>query len=234
MNYREVIRKSIHLILTVILLSPFILRFFKIEVNASAFYSVLSIAALTLNAIQIKRPLLRSEMKRFVRERREKFLEDMKNFLPLKSQVTSQVLNRIEEKIRGFEDFIDEQLLIVERDYEKRGGHIGLTYGIIGVTISYFLFGEYSFYGIVSLATTDFVSTLVGGLKGTHRLPLINKTIEGTISGFTIFLTILLLLGKASHISMLLSVVAAFIEAYAIEDNLFLPVTVSFLSSILL
>jgi len=201
--------------------------------DAKVFYSILSIAALTLNAIQIKKPLLRSEVKGFMRERREKFFNDIRNYIPLKSRVTSQVIDKVEEKIRGIEDLIDYQLSIVERDYEKRGGYIGLTYGILGVTLSYFLFEDYAFYGVVSLATTDAVATLVGGLAGVHKLPLTSKTFEGSIAGFITFFTVLLSIGASPLRSLILSIAAAAVEAYTVEDNLLLPIIVSFLSTII-
>ncbi len=231
MNYREFIRKGLHFFLSLILLLPFLLSHLEITFNTAVFYSVLSIVALTLNAMQIKRPLLRSEVKSFMRERREKFFNDIRNYIPLKSRITSQVVDRIEEKIHGIEDLIDYQLSIVERDYEKRGGYIGLTYGVLGVTLSYFLFEDYAFYGVISLATTDVVSTLVGGLKGTHRLPLTSKTLEGSVSGFTTFFIVLISTGVSPLASFILSTVAAIVEAYTVEDNLLLPITVSFLST---
>lgn len=231
MDYREVVRKGVHLSLSLILLIPFLLSHFKAELNAEIFYSVISILALTLNAIRIKRPLLRSEVKIFMRERREKFFSDIRSFIPLKSEVTSQVLNKIEEKIRGVEDLIDNQLSAVERDYERIGGYVGLTYGVLGVTISYFLFKDYALYGIISLATMDFIATIIGELTGTHRIPFTDKTVEGSISGFVMFFTILILMGISPSNSLLLSTVAMVVEAYSIEDNLLLPIFVSFLSS---
>lgn len=231
MNYREIIRKSLHFILSLILLLPFILSYFKIVFDKAIFYSILSILTLTFNAIQIKRPLLRSEVKKFMRDSREKFFVEIKNFIPVRSHVTSNVLDKIEEKIRGIEDLIDYQLSTVERDYEKRGGYVGLTYGVLGVTISYFLFNDYAFYGVISLATIDSISTLIGRLAGTHRLPFIDKTFEGSISGFVGFLTILILIGVSPLNSLVLSTLAAIVEAYAIEDNLLLPISVSFLST---
>ncbi|MEM2087589.1 MAG: hypothetical protein QXF52_02805 [Thermoproteota archaeon] len=231
MNYKEIVRKSIHVLLSLILLIPFILSYFKIVFDKAVFYSVLSLLTLTLNAIQIKRPLLRNEVKKFMQESREKFFVDIKNFIPVRSQVTSNVLDKIEEKIRGVEDLIDYQLSTVERDYEKRGGYIGLTYGVLGVTISYFLFNDYAFYGVISLATIDSVSTLIGGLAGAHRLPFIDKTFEGSISGCIAFLTVLILIGVSPLNSLILSTLATVVEAYAIEDNLLLPIAVSFLST---
>lgn len=230
MNYREIVRKSLHFILSLILLSPFVLSYFEIVFDKTVFYSVLSILTLTFNAIQIKRPLLRSEVKKFMRNSREKFFIDIKNFIPVKSQVTSNVLDRIEEKIRGVEDLIDYQLSTLERDYEKRGGYVGLTYGVLGVTLSYFLFNDYVLYGVISLATIDSVATLMGGLKGTHRLPFTSKTVEGSISGSLAFLTALILIGVSPLDSLILSAVAMVVEAYAVEDNLLLPLFVSFLA----
>ncbi|MEM2057134.1 MAG: hypothetical protein QXO76_02595 [Thermoproteota archaeon] len=231
LNYSELVRKSLHFFLSLILLLPFLLNRFEIVLDAKVFYSVLSIVALTLNAIQIKRPLLRNEVKSFMREKREKFFTDIRNYLPLRGRVTAQVIDRVEERIRGIEDLIDYQLSTVERDYEKRGGYIGLTYGILGVTISYFLFEGYAFYGVVSLATTDAVATLVGGLAGVHRLPLSSKTFVGSVSGFVSFFTALLLIGVSPLGSFILSITAAIVEAYTIEDNLLLPIAVSLLST---
>ncbi|MEM2877679.1 MAG: hypothetical protein QXY41_06365 [Thermoproteota archaeon] len=231
MNYKEIMRKSMHLILSIILLLPFMLSYFKIDIDAAVFYSVLSILALILNAIQIKRPLLRSEVKGFMRESREKFFKDIKNILPLKIQVTSHILDKIDEKIREIEDLIDDQLSAMERDYEKRGGYVGLTYGVLGVTLSYFLFGRYAFYGVISIATVDLISTIVGSLTGTHKLPFTNKTFEGSFSGALLFFMVLILIGMSPLNVLILTVLAAIVEAYSIEDNLLLPLVVSFAAS---
>lgn len=227
MNYREALRKSVHLVLSLILLLPFMLSSFGIDVDIAVFYSILSILALTWNAVQIKKPLLRSEVKNFMRESREKFFKEIKNFLPLKSQVTSHVLDKIDEKIRGIEELVDSQLSAMERDYEKRGGYIGLTYGVLGVTISYFLFGKHAFYGVVSLATVDLLATIVGGLAGAHKLPFTDKSFEGSLSGAILFFIVLVLIGVLPLNALILTIVAAIVEAYAIEDNLLLPLLVS-------
>jgi len=227
LNYREALRKSIHLVLSLILLLPFILSSFGMDVDTAVFYSILSILALTWNAVQIKKPLLRSEVKNFMRESREKFFKEIKNFLPLKSQVTSHVLDKIDEKIRVIEELVDSQLSAMERDYERRGGYIGLTYGVLGVTISYFLFGKYAFYGVVSLATVDLLATIVGGLAGAHKLPFTGKSFEGSLSGAILFFIVLVLIGIPPLNALILTIVAAIVEAYAIEDNLLLPLFVS-------
>lgn len=221
------LRKSVHLVLSLILLFPFMLSRFGIDVDTAVFYSILSILSLTWNAVQIKKPLLRSEVKNFMRESREKFFKEIKNFLPLKSQVTSYVLDKIDEKIRGIEELVDNQLSAMERDYEKRGGYIGLTYGVLGVTISYFLFGRNSFYGVLSLATVDLLATIVGGLAGVHKLPFTDKSFEGSFSGAALFFIVIVLIGVSPLNAFILTLIAALVEAYAIEDNLFLPLFVS-------
>ncbi|MDW8034623.1 MAG: hypothetical protein RMI79_06820 [Nitrososphaerota archaeon] len=233
MDYREIMRKSLHIILSLILLLPFLLDYFKIYVDSAVFYSVLSILVLILNAIQIKRPLLRSEVKNFMQENREKFFKDIKNILPLKSQVTSHILDKIDEKIREVEELIDNQLSAMERDYEKRGGYVGLTYGVLGVTLSYFLFRRHAFYGVISIATLDSISTIVGGLKGTHKLPFTNKTFEGSLSGALLFFTILIIIGISPLDSLIITILATLVEAYAVEDNLLLPLVVSFVTSLI-
>ncbi|MEM2350933.1 MAG: hypothetical protein QXT26_00820 [Thermoproteota archaeon] len=221
-------RKSIHLILSLILLLPFVLSYFQVYIDATVFYSILSILALILNAAQIKRPLLRSEVKNLMRRSREKFFKDIKGFLPLRSQVTSLILDRIDEKIREVEELIDSQLSAIERDYEKRGGYVGLTYGVLGVTISYFLFRNHALYGVVSMATVDLLSTIVGGLAGVHKLPFTDKTFEGSVSGATLFFIVLFMIGIPLLNAFILAILAAIVEAYAIEDNLLLPISVSF------
>ncbi len=229
-----VLRKLIHVILSAILISPYILGGIQdvVYINASTLYSVLSISVLTLNVLQLKKPLLRSDIKRTMRTGRRILFDEILRIIPLGKPIL-QILDDVDDVIRRIEDLIDDQLSRIERRYEKVGGYIGLTYGVLGTTISYFLFGDYVFYGILALMTVDSTSTVVGKRYGRHLIPFINRSIEGSIAGFTVYYIVLIALGINPLASLITSIIATLTELCSIEDNLFIPLIAALTTQIL-
>jgi dolichol kinase len=230
-----VLRKIIHVMLSIILILPYTLReLFQtvVYINTSTFYSILSIAVLTLNVLQLKKPLLRSDIKRAMRAGRKLLFDEILRIIPVGKPIL-QILDDVDDVIRRIEDLIDDQLSRIERRYEKIGGYIGLTYGVLGVTIAYFLFRDYVFYGILALMTVDSTSTIIGGKYGRHLIPFINKSIEGSAAGFIVYYAILIALGVNPLASFIISLATTLTEMFSIEDNLFIPLVTALIAEIL-
>jgi len=230
-----VLRKIIHVMLSLILISPYVLGgFFQtvVYIDASIFYSLLSIAVLTLNVLQLKKPLLRSDIKRAMRTGRRLLFDEILRVIPVRKPIL-QILDDVDDVIRRIEDLIDDQLSRIERRYEKIGGYIGLTYGVLGVTIAYFLFRDYVFYGILALMTIDSVSTVIGKKYGKHLIPFMNKSVEGSAAGFIAYYVVLIALGVKPLASLIVSLAATLTEIFSIEDNLFIPLVVALIAEIL-
>ncbi|MEM1545501.1 MAG: hypothetical protein QXY40_11095 [Candidatus Methanomethylicia archaeon] len=229
------LRKLIHVLLSVILISPYILgeKFqAMVYINASMLYSILSITVLTLNVLQLKKPLLRTDIKKAMRTGRKALFDEILRIIPLGKPIL-QILDDVDDVIRRIEDLIDVQLSRIERRYEKIGGYIGLTYGVLGTTISYFLFGDHVFYGILALMTVDSMSTVIGKKYGKHLIPFMNRSIEGSIAGFIVYYIILIVLGVDLLASFITSLIATLTEVCSIEDNLFIPLIVALTAQIL-
>ena len=230
-----VLRKIIHVMLSLILISPYVLGgFFQtvVYIDASMFYSLLSITVLTLNVLQLKKPLLRSDIKKTMRTGRRLLFDEILKVIPVRKPIL-QILDDVDDVIRRIEDLIDDQLSRIERRYEKIGGYIGLTYGVLGVTIAYFLFRDYVFYGILALMTVDSISTVIGKKYGKHLIPFMNRSIEGSIAGFIAYYVVLIALGVNPLASFITSLAATLTEIFSIEDNLFIPLIVALITKIL-
>ncbi|WP_243678406.1 hypothetical protein [Vulcanisaeta distributa] len=130
------------------------------------------------------------------------------------------------------EKTVKELLESVERDYERRGGYLGILMGAIGgVLISQLLTGNYVIYGIISVIVYDTMSAIGGVLLGRVRLPpFSNATMEGTLVGMASLAIVLFLFTNQLISSLAVTVVAALAEAYGMEDNLAIPVTTSLIA----
>ncbi len=134
-------------------------------------------------------------------------------------------------------DFLLEQfykyISMVERDYEKRAGWLGVLAGVIGVVSSYALFLQASFFGITALALVDGVSSIAGRLVGRTKIPLSDGTLEGALAGALSYLAFLMALGFNPLDSLVVSVAASLAELYGGEDNVSVPILASAVASLL-
>ena len=122
----------------------------------------------------------------------------------------------------------------MERNYEQRGGYIGITHGVTGVLVSEVLFGDKTLYGILALLVIDTTTAFIAELKRPHHnLPYSWSTAEGSATAFIIYLLTLMLLGVDLYRASLMSLALVLVEAYAPEDNLLLPPSGGLLATIL-
>ena len=226
---KELLRKSLHMLFATILLIPFINQSLipALKLNVLEYYVLLTLITAYINALQIKRPLIRKELKSTWRNTRKRIIDEVLNIkiiekVPIGSFLRNSIRG-IEEKIERLEDLVDNHIDLVEREYEKRGGYIGITFGALSVTLSYILFRKYLFYGILAILFFDPIASIVGEFYGRHKLPYTNATIEGSLAGFFSYLFVLFLLEKNPLKILILASSVLVGEAYGIEDNLTIP-----------
>ncbi len=223
-------RKLLHIVFCIGLLLPYLPIsdniFLKNNLSPSVYYSILAAIATTINAIQIKRPLIRIELKNMLQEKRRKIIEDLLKILPADESLISKSLE-YEEKIRKLEDHFNDYIDRMERSYERIGGYIGITHGVVGVLISNVLFENYVVYGILALMIVDPTAAVFGATLGRHPIPKTNGTIEGSIAAFILFFLLSLLLSIDLPSAFMLSLTATLAELLSVEDNLVIPLATS-------
>ncbi len=222
----EVERKIVHVVLCLLLLSLYLIRGLpRLEILAC-----LALAAASMNALILKQPLLGKELRIMLRERRRKVLESIKAVSP----PLARNLLTLEAAISKLEEEFERQIAQMEREYEKVGGYVGLTHGLVGVLVAEALFGERAVYGVIALLTVDAVAALIGLLRRSKlRLPGSLTTIDGLIAGVVTNSIVLAVLGVDLEKAVSLSIILALTEAYAPEDNLLLPPVGGLLASIM-
>lgn len=141
----------------------------------------------------------------------------------LRSSMQLPQIRQLESILESFERLIN----MVERDYERRSGWLGMISGLLGGTSSYFIFGPLAVYGILSLALVDGISTIVGMNVGRRKIPFSSKTIEGTLSGLLSFWLILFLLTGDASSSLVVAISSSISELYSLEDNIVVPLVAS-------
>jgi len=189
------------------------------------YYSILLVISSIFNSFLIKKPLLSRELQiNFEKQRKKIFDLLLKN-----SPTTFKSLLSFEKWIASLEKVIQDEIRRMEREYEKKGGYIGIIYGIIGVYISYIIFKKYTFYGIIALMVIDPIAAVFGKGFGKNRVPITHKSIEGTLFATLFFTIVLMFLGLHPTKAIIISLLTSLVELFSIEDNLTIPLTSSFL-----
>ncbi|HDJ89150.1 MAG TPA: hypothetical protein ENG40_00445, partial [Thermoprotei archaeon] len=212
------IRKSIHILFTFLLFIPFtpIYSIFCKDCSPIQYYLFMAIVSSILNAIKIKNPIIGSEIIERIRSFRREMINDLHNIrmmktLPLGSSLIEK-LEMMENFIEEFERNMDIQLNLAERRYEKIGGYIGVSAGIIGILFSYIFFKEYAIYGIYALMIVDPVGAIIGKMYGSRRIKWSNASLEGSIAEFLAYALFLLLIGFKPCISLITSLITTLAE----------------------
>ncbi len=199
----ETIRKLIHMIFSLLLAIPL---FLKDYVEPGVIYGV----ALALGGI--------------IYSTQVKGLPEW-----LKASMQIPQVRHLEVMVESFERLIR----MVERDYERRSGWLGMMSGLVGGASSYFVFGPFMIYGVLALIFVDGISAIFGMNFGRRGIPFSNKTVEGTISGFSSFYIILILITGRLIESLILAAISSISELYGIEDNISVPIVTSAASYLL-
>ena len=225
-------RKAVHVSLVTLLLITYIMPVeYLIGLNRLQVFFIATVVSSFFNSLQVKRPLFLQKILIDFRSTRQKILKEIiEDKILKKPQTYGKVLKfmgNIENIIEDFEERILEYIEKVERDYEKRSGYIGITFAIVAVTFTEYFFDGLSLYGVLALAIYDPLSAVVGVLIKTPSLPFSYTRLSGAFFASITFITALLLIGVTPLKALILTVVACIAEAYGIEDNLVLPITVS-------
>jgi len=237
----EVLRKALHILLSTVLLLPFNEYFVETlrnywGISPKEYYAALTIVAAFVNAVQIKRPLMREELLKVMRSARRKVMDEIKSlFLNRTSSKVKFVslVDKLDEALTKLETLFSNQIRMLERSYERVSGYIGVTFGVVGAFSSFILFEKHAFYGILALMIVDPTAALVTRSIGKRSLPASRTSVEGALASTIIFFLVLSLLGIDILKSLLLSIVAMLAEAYGIEDNILIPLIVSLFATLL-
>ncbi|WP_052883191.1 phosphatidate cytidylyltransferase [Thermoproteus tenax] len=213
------VRKAFHIIGVILLATPFLAG--VSENYISIYYALLALVAGVFYSIQIKRPQLLLELRADIFRSLQSMFENLERLVPVQR---SDLKIQYDEIIIMIERAIEE----AERDYEKRGGYLGLLMGAVGVLISYTIFGfVYLLPAIIGLAIYDTFSALVGSAFGRHRLPRAHATVEGVLGGSIPTFVALMWANYGVLGSLIITLFVVFAEAYGIEDNLTIPIAAS-------
>ncbi|ADY00410.1 phosphatidate cytidylyltransferase [Vulcanisaeta moutnovskia 768-28] len=215
--------------LSVFLIIPFIVNLGVYGISMTLYFALIALGVSVIYVIQVKRPIITVILLDALTSARRSILQQV-----IKSPIGSAIpIDTLNDGLMRLEKTVKELLESVERDYERRGGYLGILMGAIGVLISLLLTNNYVIYGIISVIVYDTMSALGGVLLGRVKLPFSNATMEGTLVGMASLVTVLFLLTNQLIGSLTITVVAALSEAYGMEDNLAIPVTTSLIAMVL-
>ena len=224
-----IIRKAIHFSFSLLLILPltpsFIEASSKVGITNPALliYSLLTFFAALVNSIQIRKPSLREEMIRFLRDLRKRSLAKLES---LAKSLGTQTLLKIgfEELDKLFsraEENLNTIVSRLERDYEKRYGYVCITFALISILLAYILFNKYVIYGILALAIVDSISAILTALIPTPKI--YKHSIPSVVVSFICFYIPTTMLSGNPIISLAISAIVILIEIISPEDNLTLP-----------
>ncbi|MEM0092884.1 MAG: hypothetical protein QXT33_06375 [Thermofilum sp.] len=210
---REVYRKAVHLLLSLILMAPFFLPL-PAPLDIYSYYALGLLAAALLSSTAAKRSVFLSRLSSFREslEQRISGIRELQKKMPLKA---------IEEAFIGLVEFIGQQVELLERDYERREGYVGLFYGMTGGVISLLLSPCHALYGLAALAVVDPAASL------SNLLLRRGKSFTGDLVAFGMYFAVLLSLGVPAVKCLLLSLAAVVAEYFSVEDNLTIPPVVT-------
>ncbi len=221
-------RKLFHMLFVSFMLVPFLveLKVGDYVVSYVQYFSILLGFAVVVNVTVVRMPEIRDEIIRQSRLFRKQFTEIMAASKPTRGM--AELIEKFNEHLTKFEDMLIREISLIERDYEKRGGYIGMVAGAASVLIVASFLPEFLLPSILTLFTIDVVSAIVGAVFGRVFLPYSTSTLEGCIFGALSFLPVAL--GYMDLLTaVFVSLALAFVEAYSIEDNFFLPISCALL-----
>ncbi len=215
-------RKLVHAALTSLLLLPFVIDVRQYGLSPLSYYVISFVIALMIYIVSLRRlyvvRLLVDGMhcvRSYLMMRIEK--------IGLSAAPLLTALIALDKLILRTAEFIDG----LRKDYERDYGFISIVAGAASVLLAYLLTGLYVFYGVLALLVYDSLSSIFGSLLGRTCLPRSRATLEGSLLASATFFAALMLMGAPIVHSLVVSICTAILEAYSVEDNLVIPVSVS-------
>ncbi len=236
----EVLRKIVHILLCFLLMLPLTELYTQIVyplvgLTAIQYYSILTISAAFINAVQIKRPLIKDEIFKTMQLSRKKILDEIKNIVLSRSKKSQKIIvlmEKLDASLTKLETMFYEQISYMERSHERITGYVGMTFGALSVLCAYLLVEEDAFYGVLALMIIDPITAVVS-CKTKRKLPYSRTSPYGSLLGFVIFSFVLTIIGVNLTNALILALIGVLVEAYGIEDNISLPIIVSLIARIL-
>ncbi len=221
-------RKLFHMLFAFFLLVPFLveLKVGDYMISRIQYFSILLGFAVVVNVTVVRMPEIRDEIIRQSRLFRKQFTEMMAASKSARGM--AELIEEFDRHLTKFENMLVREISLIERDYEKRGGYVGMVAGAASVLIVASFLPEFLLPSILTLFTIDVVSAIVGAVFGRVFLPRSTSTLEGCIFGALSFLPVALDYMDLWS-AVLVSLTLAFVEAYSIEDNFFLPISCALL-----
>lgn len=233
---QEVLRKLLHVLLSLLLLIPILEPYREILSSFTSFadptlltYTILTMVMLLVNSIQIKALRLSASMYALMREGRKKLLDHASRGFG--SMHIADFIKSLDELMRKVEEGVTEFVKSIERDYERRYGYVAASYALVSTLASYAIFGECALYGIIALATIDPLASIVT-VFSKKRL-LLKHALESYLVALASFSAVTFVLTSDALASVLIALVGVIVEALSPEDNLTLPFCVSAASYLL-
>ncbi len=206
---RELYRKLVHLLLSLVLAVPYIFPL-PPPLHIYSYYAVGLFFAALLNSIVVKRSVFLDRLAGF----REVFNQQITGMRELQRK---GLFKALEEAFIGLVEFVEQQVDLLERDYERREGYVGLLYGIVGAVVALLVSPCHLLYGLLALAVVDPVASLL------NLLLRARKSAVGDIAASMLYTVTLLLLGVPLAVALPMALVASLTEYVSVEDNLTIP-----------
>ncbi len=222
------LRKLAHVSLSIFLIIPYIADLSITGLSTLQYYTILTIASAIIYCIQVKKPIISTMLSEAISNIRNTIIQQLSKLND------SGIINMsiITEHLLKFESSFKEILENVKRDYERRGGYLGILMGMLGVFLSYIIVHDYVIYGIISLIVYDTLSAFYGILIGRTKIPYTHVTLEGTLMGILTYTLILyIFIPQVGILKIItLSIAIGLAECYGIEDNFSIPIVASLIT----
>jgi dolichol kinase len=234
----EILRKAMHMVLTLLLLIPLtpfyrtIFSYFQqFSIDPTLLtYSILLFIFSLINSIQIKLPHIEETIASISREHRKRFVDYIsENFA---NTSLSEFVKGIEKIISKYENQLLAFMNIIERDYEKKYGYVSVTFALISVFLSYTLWKDFTYVGILALSIVDGLTSLISTIDKRSK-KIFKHTLFAYAVAIMAFSILTYLITHKPLLSIVISIVTVIIEMISPEDNLTLPLLTTTLFSIL-
>ncbi len=224
----ELLRKLLHLLLSTLLLlplTPYYKSLFTIG-NHQAFdptlvtYAALTFVIAVINSVQIRVQNLETVIASIVSEHRKRLLDYASQ--SFEATPLSDFLKNMDKIMSKLEKQLLSLIDNVKRDYERRYGYISITFTLLSISLSYAIWREDTYVGILALALVDGVAGIIT-IIDTRSRKVFKHTITAYITSFLAFTFVLYIITRNMLLSLVTCLIALIIESISPEDNLTLP-----------
>jgi len=224
----ELLRKLLHLLFSILLLAPLTPYYKSLFITSShqtfdptlITYATLTFVVAVINSVQIKVQNLETVIASIVGEHRKRLLDYASQ--SFEATPLSEFLKNMDKIISKLEKQLLSLIDNVKRDYERRYGYISITFTLLSILLSYVIWGEDTYVGILALALIDGVAGIVTIIDIQSR-KVFKHTITAYITSFLVFTFVLYITTQNMLLSLVTCLIALIIESISPEDNLTLP-----------